>query len=179
MSNNNKAHRGLLWTLVILGVIVIDQVTKLLAVKFLKPVDTVPIIRDVLHLTYVTNPGAAFGMLKNNRWVFLVVSTVAIVLLGYYLYTKKNGHPLLCTALAFIVGGGIGNMIDRTLLGYVVDFVDFRLINFAVFNGADSFVCVGCAMMFLWVFLYADKEEEKPKVSVSAPVEDDHDTDGN
>lgn len=159
MTKQNK--KGLLWLLIILVSIVLDQVTKYLAVAHLKPIDTFPIIKDALHLTYVTNYGAAFGILSDHRWVFLVVSTVAIVLVGAYLYYKRDDHPLLCTALSFIVGGGIGNMIDRTILGYVVDFIDFRLIHFAVFNVADSFICVGCALMFLWLFKFAEFEDEK------------------
>ncbi|MGM9624136.1 MAG: signal peptidase II, partial [Eubacteriales bacterium] len=107
------------------------------------------------------NYGAAFGILSDHRWVFLLISTVAIVLLACYLFEKRDAHPLLGTALSFIIGGGIGNMIDRIIYGYVVDFVDFRLINFAVFNVADMFVCIGCALMFLWIFRYADFDEKK------------------
>ncbi len=161
MTKQNK--KGLLWLLVIIVSIVLDQVTKALAVSHLRPIDTFPIIQDALHLTYVTNYGAAFGILSDHRWVFLIVSTVAIVLVGAYLYYRRDDHPLLCTALSFIVGGGIGNMIDRTILGYVVDFVDFRLINFAVFNVADMFVCIGCGLMFIWLFKFAEFEDEAPK----------------
>ncbi|MBQ8577949.1 MAG: signal peptidase II [Clostridia bacterium] len=167
MKKENK--KGLLWLCVVIVSILLDQLTKQLAVTHLKPIETFPIIEDVLHLTYVTNYGAAFGILADHRWVFLVISTVAIALLSCYLYFKRDDHPLLCTALSFIIGGGAGNMIDRTILGYVVDFVDFRLINFAVFNVADMFVCVGCAMMFLWLFRYAEFEDEKPKKPVTAP----------
>jgi signal peptidase II len=67
--------------------IALDQLTKWLAVKFLLPIDTVPIIKDALHLTYAENPGAAFGMLANNRWVFLIISTVAILAMAFYLFS--------------------------------------------------------------------------------------------
>ncbi len=159
ISQNNK--RSLLYTAVILAVIVLDQFTKQLAIEHLKPIDTFPIIPDALHLTYVTNYGAAFGMLADHRWIFLAVSTIAIVLMAAYLYYKRDEHPVLGVALSFIIGGGAGNMIDRTLMGYVVDFVDFRLINFAVFNVADIFVCVGCGLMFLWLFKFAEFDDEK------------------
>lgn len=172
LSQNNR--RSLLYTAVIAAVILLDQITKQLAVEHLKPIDTLPLIPDALHLTYVTNYGAAFGMLADHRWVFLAVSTVAIVLMAAYLYYKRDEHPLLGVALSFIIGGGVGNMIDRTLLGYVVDFVDFRLINFAVFNVADIFVCVGCGLMFLWLFRYAEFDE-KPKTD--GPDPDGEDTD--
>ncbi len=151
-----------LWLIPIAAVIGLDQLTKWLAVVYLKSVDTVPIIKDALHLTYLENRGAAFGMLKNNRWVFMVASTVAIVaiIVAMLAYFKKLYNPLLYTGLAFIAGGGIGNMIDRTALGYVVDFIDFRLIDFAIFNVADSFVCVGCAIVILQI-LFEDLMAKK------------------
>ena len=176
MKFTQNTTRTLIYTAIIAAVIALDQFTKQLAVAHLKPIDTFPIIPDALHLTYVTNYGAAFGMLADHRWVFLAVSTIAIVLMAAYLYYKRDEHPLLGTAMSFIIGGGIGNMIDRTLMGYVVDFVDFRLINFAVFNVADIFVCVGCGLMFLWLFKYAEFEDEKkPKTSPSAETAEDTD----
>jgi len=175
LSQNNR--RPLLYTAIIAAVILLDQLTKQLAVDHLKPIDTFPIIPDALHLTYVTNYGAAFGMLADHRWVFLVISTVAIVLMAAYLYYKRDEHPLLGVAISFIIGGGIGNMIDRTLMGYVVDFVDFRLINFAVFNVADIFVCVGCGLMFLWLFKFAEFDDEKKPSAQPAVTEQDEETD--
>ncbi len=137
--------KRLFWLMITALTVVIDQLTKFLAVKFLKPVDTVPLIEGVLHLTYLENRGAAFGMLKDHRWVFMVTSTVAVIAVLAFMMAgyKKYYNPLLFTGLSFIAGGGIGNMIDRVANGFVVDFIDFRLINFAIFNGADSFVCVG------------------------------------
>ena len=163
--------RAVLWAALIAGVVVLDQLTKMIAERFLKPVDTVPIWENVLHLTYVTNKGAAFGILQNQRWVFLVVSTVAIVLLSYFLWKKRDAHPLLCVALSFIIGGGIGNMIDRTVLGYVIDFIDFRLIHFAVFNGADSFVTVGCVLMAVWLLFYYREKPETPGSDAGSAAE--------
>lgn len=127
--------------------ILLDQLTKWLAVKFLMPIPTKPIWEGVLHLTYVENRGAAFGMLANNRWIFLVFSAIAIVALSVYLFSGRAENMLYAISISMIISGGIGNMIDRLLLGYVVDFIDFRLINFAVFNGADSFVCVGAGLL--------------------------------
>lgn len=173
LSHNNK--RSILYTAIIAAVILLDQLTKYLAVEHLKPIDTFPIIRDALHLTYVTNYGAAFGMLADHRWVFLAVSTIAIVLMAAYLYYKRDEHPLLGVAMSFIIGGGIGNMIDRTLMGYVVDFVDFRLINFAVFNVADIFVCVGCGLMFLWLFRFAEFDDDRKPAESKIDNEDNDD----
>ncbi len=153
----------ILYTAIILVGIILDQVTKLLASTYLKVIDTFPLIEGVLHLTYAENTGAAFGMLKNHRWVFLSISTVAIIAMGLYLYLFKSESRLYDVAIAMIVSGGMGNMFDRLGLGYVVDFIDFRLINFAVFNGADSFVCVGSGLLILALILDLVKESKEKK----------------
>lgn len=152
--------------IIVLGII-LDQITKLLAVKFLQPISTVPLIKfgstEVLNLTYVENPGAAFGMLKNAPWVFNTVSVVAIVVMLGYLFLGHSATMLEAISISLMVSGGIGNMIDRSTLHYVVDFIDFRLINFAVFNGADSFVCVGAGLLILAMVLEIRKEARLAK----------------
>ncbi len=165
-----------IYSSIIAGGIALDQLTKWLAVKFLLPVGTVPLIRDALHLTYAENRGAAFGMLANHRWVFLLTSTVTIVAVGLYLYFGHASENILTgISLAMIVSGGIGNMIDRIALGYVVDFIDFRLINFAIFNGADSFVCVGAALLCLSlsIEIYREYKLEKQQKAKSGTDKDD------
>ncbi len=146
----------LLFFLLMAGVILADQLTKILALQYLAPVGSYPLWENVLHLTYVENTGAAFGMLKDHRWVFLVISTVALGGMIVYMFLNKNRHPLETVAVAFIVGGGIGNMIDRVARGFVVDFVDVKCIPFwkYIFNVADIFVCVGCGLFILYVLLY-------------------------
>ena len=152
-----------LFSVIILLGIGIDQLTKLLAVKLLEPVTTVPIIKNVIHLTYVENRGAAFGMLANSRWVFMIISTVAILAMTVYLFSGMSQNLLYEISLSVIISGGIGNMIDRTVLGYVIDMIDFRLINFAVFNAADSFVCVGAGLLILALILDIIKEAKTKK----------------
>ena len=146
----------LLFFLLMAGVILADQLTKILALQYLAPVGSYPLWEDVLHLTYVENTGAAFGMLKDHRWVFLVISTVALGGMIVYMFLNKSRHQLETVAVAFIVGGGIGNMIDRIARGFVVDFVDVKCIPFwkYIFNVADIFVCVGCGLFILYVLLY-------------------------
>ncbi len=143
----------IMYTAVIIGGILLDQLTKVLAEVFLKSNGTFPIIKNALHLTYVENRGAAFGMLADNRWLFMIVSVVAILVFGAYLYLGHAESTLSAVALAMMTSGGIGNMIDRIFRGYVIDFIDFRLINFAVFNGADSLVCVGAGLLILSLLL--------------------------
>ena len=159
-----KAPRDyIIYSAIIAGGIIIDQITKALAVAYLKAVETCPLIEGVLHLTYAENTGMAFGMLKNHRWVFMVTSTILILAMGFYLYAMKSESRLYDLAIAMVVSGGLGNMIDRVGLGYVVDFIDFRLINFAVFNGADSFVCVGAGLLMLALILDLVKEAKAKK----------------
>ena len=160
----------LIWLAVIIVTVFLDQLTKYLTVLHLKPIDTLPIIEDVFHLTYVENTGAAFGMMKDARWVFMITSTVAIVGILIYMfrrtYVKKEKMPWMeALSLSLIVGGGIGNMIDRTVLGYVVDMIDCRFINFAVFNVADSFVCIGAGLMILYLFMEMGKEIKAEKAA--------------
>ena len=166
----------LIWLAVIIVTVFLDQLTKYLTVLHLKPIDTLPIIEDVLHLTYVENTGAAFGMMKDARWVFMVTSTAAIIgILGYMIrrvYIKKEKMPWMeALSLSLIVGGGIGNMIDRTMLGYVVDMIDCRFINFAVFNVADSFVCIGAGLMILYLIILTVREYKAEKAAKSAFAE--------
>ncbi len=146
------------YTAVIAFGIILDQLTKWLAVKFLQPKDTFPIINDVLHFTFLKNEGAAFGMLSDQRWIFMTVSTVAIIGLGIFLYMRKTPNMLYALAISGVICGGIGNMIDRIALGYVVDFIDVRLINFAVFNVADCFVTVGAIGLIILLIIDIIKE---------------------
>lgn len=136
---------------VILGSIGIDQLTKLLVLKFMELYESIPLIENVLHITYIQNRGAAFGMLAENRWVFMVLSSVAIVGIGVYLFRFCRERMLLQMGLALILGGGVGNMIDRIAYGYVVDMIDFCPFDFWVwiFNVADACVCVGAGIVLL------------------------------
>ena len=158
-----KIKDFILFTLTIIIGIVVDQISKFIAATYLTKVDTVPIIKDVLHLTYVENRGAAFGILKNHRWIFITVSALAIIVITVILFKGAVENRLQCFSLALIVSGGIGNMIDRLLLGYVVDFIDFRLINFAVFNLADSIVCIGAGILIFSLIVDIVKEAKKER----------------
>ena len=170
----------LVWLMIIAGVIFLDQLSKWLTVINLGLHETFPLIEGVFHFTYVQNTGAAFSMFNepDERWIFMSISTVAIIGLSIYLWFNRKGSKLLCVALSFIVGGGIGNMIDRCILKYVIDMLDFRLINFAIFNVADSFVCVGVGLFALAVILDEVKEIKKEKAAkLAASVEENAEND--
>lgn len=150
----------LVFILVIFGCIVIDQLTKFLAVKFLAPVTTVPVIPKVFHLTYIQNDGAAFSIFSGQQAFLIIISFIFIAFLIYILYSMpKNIHYLkLNIALSMAIGGALGNFIDRIHLGYVIDFFDFRLIGFAIFNFADIFVVLGCLYIIIAVIRGGAKE---------------------
>ncbi len=146
----------------IFAIVLLDRVSKFLAALFLME-ESLPLWRDVFHLTYVENTGAAFSIFKGHTLALGIFSLVMVVFLSYYLNKrKKEGCGLLEeVALTFIIGGAIGNLYDRLLLGYVIDYFDFRLINFAVFNVADSFITLGAIMLILSLI----QEEYKSKKS--------------
>ena len=145
----------ILWTIAILiGTVVLDQLSKMWVVRAIAPVGSVWVWENVLRFTYVENSGAAFGMLAQHRWIFLVFSTAAIAGIAVYLFWKRP-RGLWAVSLSLIAGGGVGNMIDRLAHGYVVDFIDVTCIpgwKF-VFNAADTFVCVGCGLLLLAMIL--------------------------
>ena len=150
--------------IVMAAVVAADQLSKLIVIEYLAPVEQVKLIDGVLHLTYVENRGAAFGMLSDHRWVFMVLSVAAIAALVIYLWKSRPRDRLLTLSLAMIAGGGIGNMIDRMVYGYVVDFIDVTAVWDYVFNVADSAVCVGCGLIILW-FILCEIKERKNKAS--------------
>jgi len=168
------------WFLLTIAMVFADQLTKWLAVINLKGEGSFPLWEGVFHLTYVENTGSAFGMLKDHRWVFMTLSVVLIIgLSAFFIYFYKKITPLMRLACSMIIAGGVGNMIDRILVGYVVDFFDFTLINFAVFNVADSFVCVGAALFVVWFIIDTVKEEKAKKQNANSEKNDTADTDGN
>ncbi len=161
---------------IILAVIGLDQLTKWLTVIYLEEWESFPLWKDVLHFTFVKNEGAAFGMLSQHRWVFMVFSTVAILGISVYLFGFCKEGMWAKVAYAMIVGGGIGNMIDRIALGYVVDFIDVTLVNFAVFNVADSFVTVGAGILIVYYLREIIRDElarkrEKKKQQAAEPTD--------
>ncbi|MBQ8758975.1 MAG: signal peptidase II [Clostridia bacterium] len=140
------------------AVVLLDQISKYFVCHYLKEAGSITLIEGVLKFTYVENRGAAFGILSDNRAVFMVISVIIIALLGYVIARFHGQSRLFDACLGLILGGGIGNMIDRAALGYVVDFIDFCAFDFWkwVFNVADSAVVVGCILAV--VFVIFDKK---------------------
>lgn len=160
----------LVWLFVIVGAIWLDQATKWFLATGL-PDGGISVIPHVLKFTYVENEGMAFGLLSEHRWVFIVGSIVGLSALCYYLFRYRPGNTWARLGLSFIIGGGFGNMIDRVLLGYVIDFIDFcafpKLWTW-VFNVADSFVCVGAAILVVYLIWDIIKTSRAEKMAHSA-----------
>lgn len=151
------------YILIIIGITVLDKASKIIAASNLANISTIPIIKNVFHLTYAENTGMAFSMLSGNPLLLGSISILFIGVLSYYFYKeykKDKTNKLLFTSLSFIIGGALGNLVDRLFLGYVVDMFDFRLINFAIFNVADIFICIGGFLLILSVLLEPDEKKE-------------------
>lgn len=151
---------------IIIGALVLigDILTKLWASGTLADVGMIPIIRGVFNLTYVENSGVAFGMMRDKRIIFVTLSVVILVILGMYFYRAKNKNIWLKLGTVLIFSGSIGNMIERISKGYVVDFLDFCLINFPVFNIADIAVCIGAAALVVHFLFYAEEKKDEAEV---------------
>lgn len=139
----------------------LDQITKLWAVKSLRPFGEIPIIEGVFNLRYVENTGAAFSILQGKTFLLTVIPIVACVFMVYILLTKKINSRLGSWGITLIFSGALGNLIDRIFRGAVVDMFDFELINFPVFNVADICVTVGAVLFFIYAIFFYDKAEKK------------------
>lgn len=139
----------------------LDQIIKIWALNYLKEVGSIPVIQNIFNLTYVENRGAAFGMLQNNQKIFVIVAALASCYGLYYLHTKKV-NKIGKIGILLIIGGAIGNLIDRVRLGFVVDYLDFHIIWNYVFNLADCFIVVGT--VFLCIYIIFLEQEDKKQV---------------
>ena len=135
-------------------VLVIDQLSKIAVVSGMEVSQSIPVIQNVLHMTYVQNRGMAFGLFSDNRMLFMIPTVVLIAAVVFAIVKLGKKNKVLDVSLGLILGGGIGNMIDRVARGFVVDFVDFCAFDFWqwVFNVADSAVVVG-AFLFMFAMI--------------------------
>lgn len=147
---------------------VADQLIKLLVKARLAPVGDIALLDGVLHLTYVENRGMAFGMMQGQKWLLIWVTALVLLVLIAGIMMGKIRKPATLFTTAVIIGGGVGNLIDRVYRGYVIDYIDFRIINFAVFNFAD--ICVTCGTAVLLVILFVEmlREGKNPEQAAKA-----------
>ena len=131
--------------------IVIDYISKIIVSNYISLNTNIPIIGNFLRLTYVRNTGAAFSMFSNYTYILAIISILVILLIFYYVYRKDHvsGFDALCYGL--LLGGATGNLIDRLIYGYVVDFISVKIFNynFPVFNLADSFIVIAFILLII------------------------------
>ena len=138
-------------------VFIIDQLVKHLVVSTMHLGQSLPVIKGIFHITYVLNPGAAFGMLEHQRWFFILVA-LAAVLLGAAFYKKLQQESFLMRSGAgLLLGGAVGNLADRIQSGLVVDFLDFRV--WPVFNIADIAICAGAGILIYDIWQRRNEDE--------------------
>jgi len=130
------------------GVALVDRLSKIFFSRLLDLNESISIIKNVFHFTLVHNTGIAFGLFKDQGWVFVIIPLILTALLVYNIYYYRHSESLTriyITAFALILGGAIGNLIDRIAFGYVIDFIDLRV--WPVFNIADSAITIGAAVI--------------------------------
>ncbi|WP_068622106.1 signal peptidase II [Paenibacillus tuaregi] len=154
----------MIYYLIALIVFLIDQGTKYIIATKLQLNELIPVIGDFFVITSHRNRGAAFGILENQRWFFIVITVIVVLAIVWYMQKiKGNANKLLPTALALVLGGAIGNFLDRALNGEVVDFLMFNFgsYTFPIFNIADSCIVVGVALIVLDSFLDMGRQKKK------------------
>lgn len=145
-----------LYLLAIIVLVTIDQFSKYLITQNLfDGVKEIVLIKDFFNITNVKNYGAGFSILQNQRMFLIIVTFVALIFVTYLLLKSKNSESLNRVCYILIIGGAIGNLIDRLTLGYVIDFLDFYIFgyDFPVFNLADSFLTIGCILLIISILL--------------------------
>ena len=141
----------------IAGIILLDQIVKLIVRSSMYIGQSIPVIKDIFHITYVQNRGAAFNMLDGKSLVLILIPAIAIAIGVWYMEKHLEEHWTLLVSLVLVIAGGIGNLIDRCFMGFVTDMFDFRI--WPVFNVADIAVCVGAGLLILYTFAFYEEKE--------------------
>lgn len=156
--------------------VVVDQLLKIVIDLWLKPIHHFVLMDNVLSLTYVENRGAAFGMLQNQRWFFILLTGIVVLIGIYYILANKIKSNYLLVCFMLIIAGGIGNFIDRIFRGYVIDYIEFLFVKFAVFNFADILVTFGAVLLIGWLLFNGFEEKKAEKLSTQSQSAEDAET---
>ncbi len=160
---NSRRKRVTIDILLLLVLLAADRLTKMWAVSTLKDSNAIPLIKNVLELYYLPNgnTGAAFGILAGHRILFLVIAIVVVSVIAYMVFNMPadKKYRIVEILLVFIAAGGVGNMIDRIINNFVIDFIYISCINFPVFNVADMYVSV-CTVILAVIILFRYKEAD-------------------
>ena len=165
MENKSDKQFYIISAITVIILVILDQITKWQALTKLKPIKNTVVIKGFLDFTFVENRGAAFGILSGKR-VFFILLTVVVaagIIYSFYKLPKTREYNWLKCGLVLVLSGAIGNVIDRAVRGYVVDFLEVTFIKWPVFNLADIYVVIG-ACLILFLSLFVIKEDEKKEV---------------
>lgn len=147
---------------------VFDRISKILVLKYAFNMDSpliyesgqsIPVIKDFFHLTFYGNKGVAFGMLSGKKTFLIIMCIVIIFLILLWVVRKKPENMLQKISIGMILGGAFGNIFDRISYGYVIDFLDFKVINYPIFNVADCAVVAGAVMFCIYIIFFEKKED--------------------
>lgn len=151
----------MIYLILTIGLILIDQITKIITLKQLAPIGSVTIIENILSFTYVENRGAAFGIMQNSRIFFLIFTVILIGAIIYYTIKTKQNSKFYLISTSLIIAGGIGNFIDRLFRGYVVDMIEVTFIDYPVFNFADICIVIGAILFCVYMLFSKPENTEK------------------
>ena len=152
--------------------VIIDRVLKVYMTNLLSGRSRVDFIPHFMHLIYVENTGASFGMFKKHTVILSIITSIVIIGMMYFIVSKKSSSKLLNAAVVLITAGGMGNLYDRIANGYVVDYLEFSFVNYAVFNFADVLVNIGAVLLFVYLVFF----ERKKNMVLGNPVEESEET---
>jgi len=144
------------------GVVALDQITKAIVMRNFIPGESIPILQDIFHLTYVLNPGAAFGILSNQRMFLMLMGAGLIAATIYFYPMLKKADSFLRFGATAILSGAVANLIDRVQTGYVVDFFDFRI--WPVFNVADIAIVLGMGFVIYAILFRLDDAQKVERI---------------
>ena len=151
MNNARQSQANIVLSVcTVLLVVLLDRVSKIFFCSILSFGESIPVIRNIFHFTLVYNTGIAFGLFKNQGIIFVIIPIIAIILIGFNIYYYRNSKDvgrLYIISFSMILGGAVGNLIDRILFGHVIDFIDFRV--WPVFNIADSAITIGTVLILI------------------------------
>ena len=164
---NTTSARFVIWIIIAAVIVIADQLTKWAIIEWIPLYDKVP-LNSFINLTHQKNPGAAFSFLADaggwQRWFFVALSSIVSVVIAVWLWRiRKDGQTVLSAGLAFVLGGAIGNLIDRILLGHVTDFIQvwFGSWAFPSFNVADAGISVGAALLIIDALFLSGREDKQ------------------
>ncbi len=146
--------------------VIIDQIIKYFVSAYLQPVGSVSVIDNLFSLTYVENKGVAFGMFSDMRWVFVALTSALLAIIIFYMFKKRPKGKFFYICAALIIGGGIGNLIDRIFYGYVIDYLSLSFFP-PVCNFADYCITAGTIMLVIYLLFFSDVLDSSKKAKIN------------